>query len=370
MKTTALAFAFVALQASSALAASAPAGSAVPEFGLPFTRRLTVISKTTDGLAMPRDLKFNPEKPGELWVVNRSSEGVVIYQAAGTDSQTAEARTDSFHAHFMAKVSSLAFGEYTNFASCQESNNGGNDFMGPTLWSSDLDIFANVNQNFSPDLVCEPYPRAKSRPFGYLGSHIDMLHQSPYCVGIAHATGNAFWTFDGANGNLVYYDFVQDHGPGNDDHSDGRLRRYTDVVLKRVAGVPGHMIVDETTGHLYIADTGTGRVLKVDPSTAREAGNLRATNEPLAAYKKFLGATVQVFAQGLQQPSGIAINDGRLFVSDHATGEIIAYSLETGMELDRVATGAEAIMGLAVSPEGQVWYVDAGSNTVTRVDAQ
>jgi hypothetical protein len=316
----------------------------------------------------PRDLEFNPEKPGELWVVNRDSEGVVIYHDAGTDGQRAEPRTDSFRSHFMSRVSSLAFGSKTNFASCQESNNGGNNFMGPTLWSSDLAIFANVNQTDTPVAVCEPFPRLTPLQ-QLLGSHIDMLHQSPYCVGIAYDSENAFWAFDGANGNLIRYDFVRDHGPGHDDHSDGRVRRYTDVELKRVAGVPGHIVVDQSTGFLYIADTGTGRVLKVDPSTAHNAGNLRASNEPLAEYTRYMGATVTVFASGLMQPSGIAIRENRLFVSDHATGDIVAFSLETGAELDRVATGAQGIMGLAVSPEGQLWYVDGGANTLVRVEA-
>jgi mycofactocin precursor len=36
---------------------------------------------------------------------------------------------------------------------------------------------------------------------------------------------------------------------------------------------------------------------------------------------------------GLNQPSGIAITESTLFVSDHKTGEIIAYDLETAAEV-------------------------------------
>ena len=58
------------------------------------------------------------------------------------------------------------------------------------------------------------------------GSHIDMLHESPLGMGIAHDSGNSYWYFDGYYGHLVYYDFKEDHDIGMDDHSDGVVRRY------------------------------------------------------------------------------------------------------------------------------------------------
>lgn len=354
--------------AAAPVSAPVEVGNSVPEFGHPSLRRLNILATASDGLSNPRDLEFNPKVPGELWVVNRNTEGVVIFHDTGTVSQRAETRKDSFRNHFMAKVSSLAFGINGNFASCQESDNGGNNFMGPTLWDANLAIFANVNQTLVPEAICT-YPRVGPLT-QLLGSHIDMLHQSPWCMGIAHAVDNAYWTFDGAHKNLVYYDFVQDHGPGYDDHSDGRLRRYTDVVLTRVAGVPSHMVVDTASGNLFIADTGTGRVLKVDPSTATAAGRLTASNEPLAEYLEHTGATVHVFASGLMQPSGLAIHNNRIFVSDHSTGEIIAYSLESGLELDRMGTGARKIMGLTFDTVGQLHYVDGAANTLVRIDAE
>ncbi len=352
-------------------AISAVSTGSVPELGTSATRRLSVLATAANGLSTPRDLEFNPQVDGELWIVNRDTEGVVIVHKAGAAAQRTEARKDSYRFHFMSKVSSIAFGTNENFASCQESRNEGGDydFMGPTLWSSDLDVFANVNQRLVPGATCRP-TAAMSATRELLGSHLDMLHQSPLCMGIAHATGNAFWAFDGDSGDLVYYDFVRDHGPGGDDHSDGRLRRYSDVKLARVTGVPSHMIVDPATQRLYIADTGTGRILRVDPNVARSAGDLEPRGEPLAEYRRFTGARVDTFAAGLRQPSGIAIHDDRLFVSDHATGEIIALSLESGAELQRVTTGATGIMGLAVSAAGQLWYVDGGADKLVRVDAE
>ena len=87
-------------------------------------------------------------------------------------------RVDFFARHFMDKVSSISFGAGNEFASCQESHDEWNDqpqapdnYMGPTLWLADLDIFAKVNQDYPGN--------------GKEGSHIDMLHESPLCMGIA-----------------------------------------------------------------------------------------------------------------------------------------------------------------------------------------
>ncbi len=341
--------------------------AAVAAFG--FGQDLTVIGSADHDISAPRDLDFNPDSPGELWVVNYETDSTTTFFNAGQTDEW-ENRSDVFGEHFMEKVSSIAFGDptWTNangdvvtaFGTCQESRNtyndryAPNDFMGPTLWPSDMETYAAVNQ--------DPWGDA-------LGSHLDMLHQSPESVGIAHDSGNAYWVFDGHNGDLVYYDFAADHGAGGEDHSDGVVRRHTDVVLTRLEGVPGHMELDKATGYLYISDTGTGRVLKVDTAAAAEVGTLSQRIEYLDEYTEWNGAAVTVLAQGLSQPSGLALHDGLVFVSDHATGEIIAIDTN-GAEVERIATGATAIMGLAFDPDGRLWYVDAGADTVVRVDPQ
>ena len=37
--------------------------------------------------------------------------------------------------------------------------------------------------------------------------------------------------FDANGGDPVRYDFKDDHGPGNDDHSDAHIRRYEGLSL-------------------------------------------------------------------------------------------------------------------------------------------
>jgi hypothetical protein len=328
----------------------------VPEFGA----TLTVIATVDDGLNIPRDLEFAPDHPDQLWTANAAIHGAVILFDPGTAEQTAEVRVDAYGQHFMAFVSSFAFGEDNFFSSCQESRDEWNvgpqrpdDFMGPSLWTADLDIFAMVNQAFPPDPL--------------EGSHLDMLHQSPLCMGIAHDQGNAYWTFDGSGGHIVYYDFMQDHGPGGSSHVDGVIRRYLNAVVTRVPEIPGHMVLDPDSRRLYIADTGTGRVMWLDTESGASNGDLANNWDGATEYTGWDGATFEPLVEGLGQPSGLALHDGRVFVSDHQSAEIIAFDLD-GTELGRMPTDAVGLMGITIGPDGKLYYADGFGNEIVRVD--
>lgn len=381
----------LALLASLGLGLIAPAADAddagvrVPELGDPSLAELVLVGTAEDGLSTPRDLAFNPDRPEELWTVNRADDSTVIYVDPGQPEQRIDKRIDVYAYHFMEEVSAISFGAGDTFATCQESRNTyndqarANDFMGPTLWPADLDLYAKANQGGglrTPALLdaimrgqlcgLEADPDQADRCT--LGSHIDMNHQSPNCMGIEHQADNAYWTVDGFNGHIVYYDFAADHGLGCDDHSDGIVRRYPEASVIRVPGVPSHLALDAATGWLYYADTGAGEVRRLDSASGRRARDLGRSNEPLAEYSAWSGVTVETFATGLQAPSGLALGDGRLFVSDYATGEILAFDLETGDELARLATGAEGIMGLALGPDARLWFVDGLADRLLRVD--
>lgn len=325
---------------------------AVPEFGETFSVMVTA----DDGLANPRDLEFNPEVEGELWIVNQETNGTVIVHDAGNDAQTSEERVDVMARHFMADVSSIAFGAPGTFATCQESRDDWNgvdqvedDFMGPTLWSSDLEVYCEVGQGGG----------AKE------GSHLDMLHESPWCMGIAHEADNVYWVYDGLHGDIVRYDFQEDHGPGGSDHTDGIIHRYTDAVIARVEGVSSHMQLVED-GWLYVADTGSGQIMRLDTASG-ELGTRDLPNwDGLSEYRNVNDSSWEVWMDGFSEPSGLLLSDDRLFVSDHATGEIVAFDMD-GAELGRITTSAEGIMGLAHDGE-RLWYADAAANEVLRVD--
>ncbi len=319
-----------------------------------------------DGLNVPRDLKFSPAT-GDLWVVNRADDSVTIhFDDADEDPLTI---VDPFALHFMEEVSSLSFGDalfvesdLPNFGTCQESRNtyngqgAPNDFMGPALWTSDLDYFGETN------------PAAVEEVGADLGSHLDMLHESPNCMGIAWEVDNAYWVFDGQNSSIVRYDFQADHGVGFDDHSDGIISRYVEGDVARVANVPSHLVFDHDSGFLYIADTGNNRIAVLDTATGRKGASL-PTMEPGTDHHKMrdeeMWTLIEGEAWGMIEPSGLALIDGVLLVTDNETSTVHAFDLD-GVELDHLEldVAEDALMGITGRSLSDLWLVDAKADQV------
>jgi hypothetical protein len=350
----------------------------VPAFGDGSVGSITVdaLGSTDDGLFVPRDLGFNPDVPGELWVVNRADDSVSIFHDVGTADQTSEHRIDPYALHFMEEVAAIDFGGVTysessarTFGTCQESRNtyddtnSPNDFMGPSLWTADLSLFGYTN----PEAV-----EFLTEMFGVpvdLGSHLDMLHESPMCVGIAWEKDNVYWVFDGRNDDIVRYDFQDDHGLGYDDHSDGLIHRVTGLDVKRKPDVPSHMIVDQATKILYVVDTGNNRVLAIDTQTGTVGASLRSI-EPGTQHAELDGVEYSVLIDGgqvgMDEPSGIALVDDTLLITDHGTGRIYAFDLDGALlaELDVERPG---IMGIEAPSLSELWIVDADADELLRL---
>lgn len=399
-----------------------PSSTAAGDNDASSTTSVHVLATAAAGLFdTPRDLQFHPSNPNELWVANSGTadNSVLTFWA----EPSAHATTGSFRAvrvadrakyHYMASVSSLAFGVGGRFATCQESMNdydgltargfpegmGGNRFMGPSLFESDPARRVNsmgelCSSSELHDATELGPPNSKSECFL---RHIDMLHESPLCMGIAHdpeqfsscqgghatVQQNVFWTFDGygrpdqvptadvpRRGMLMRYDFERDHGGCNEylcaDHGEAEVRRYEDVVLTRLPGVASHIVLGGG-GHrdLWIADSGAGRLLRVDPDSGRVARTaiyewpIYSSSHLHFNYKVWSCTTYEVFADantpGLLTadaaefvPSGVALGDDVVYVSNHATGNVIAFDVYTGEVVATVQTGrTRALAGLEV----------------------
>jgi hypothetical protein len=261
--------------------------------------------------------------------------------------------------HFMRRPTSIAFGENGNLSTCGEARTDNyedeaTDYSGPVLWSSDPTIFGAL-------------PTASQN-----GTHIDMLHDSPFCMGIAHERDNVYWVFNGQLGALDRYDFHAPHVIGGEDHSDGEFSRYVEGELQRVPEVPSHLAFDHSRAQLYVADTAGGRILRLATDSGAAGADV-PTLDPLSVHRRVDGASLVEFvaAGSLTAPSGIALAADRVIVTDHATSRIWWFKLD-GTPLGSVDTGlpAGSLSGIAVGPEGKLYLSDLSTGTAYRVEVQ
>jgi hypothetical protein len=306
------------------------------------------------------DLAFNDTVPGQLWVLSYNDDHTHIGQDVGPGTGTWKNMHDPAALHFMHKPTAIAWGSNGLWATCGDSDNSQNDprlvanyFMGPALFTSDLKIFATEN------LATK------------LGSHVDMLHNTSFCRGIAHEVDNVFWTFNGELGSIEKYDFHKPHEPGGDDHSDGEIYRYVTGELKGVDHVSSDVAFDPDDHFLYIADTGNKRIVRLDTTSGTLSGPLPRQNETLAKSGVMDGAKLDpvVLPGTLEQPSGLEIHNGHLYVSDTATSTFFAFD-KSGKELRRLVTGLPpgSLAGFTFGPDGRIWFVDRHLGKVMRID--
>jgi hypothetical protein len=312
-----------------------------------------------------------------LAIANNDTDSLTMFNTA---IGSATALEDRAPFHYMERISSLAFEPGGFFATCQESRNTyddlqvANDFMGPTLYGTTTAGGASSSMVTSRAQPCDP---ANPATTCFL-THYDMLHETPMCMGIAHDTEtltpfrHVYWVFDGLARQLVRLDFQEPHGPGSLDHSMASVRRFEDVQLTPVAGVPGHIMMDPVARVLYIADTGANRVLRVDPDSGQFVRNARhnfsiySSMSSRFEYSIYSCTSQHVFASGIDRPSGLVVDQHYVYVGEYGTGRILVLEKASGRQVSYVATGAQGLMGLEMSG-GQLWYTDGPGNEVGKV---
>jgi hypothetical protein len=263
---------------------------------------------------------------------------------------------DPAASHFMRRPPALAMGQVLEtfgqtFGICGDGDNGGNDFMGPALFTTDQSIFAVQTE------------------IG-LGSHLDMLHSTSFCRGIAWDQANVYYAFNSVFGSIDEYDFANDHGPGWDDHSDGSIFRMVAGELAGVDGIPSHVALHKERRELFVADTGSGRILGVMVDTG-SPGTRFGGNEPIVERRNIVGTELRevVPAGVLQQPSGIELRGDVIFVTDHATSRFHAFDLE-GNELASLDTTLPpgSLAGFDFGPDGKIYFVDMIGQRLLKID--
>lgn len=321
------------------------------------------------------DVAFHPERTEEMWVLRRPVwngepctqtnnsgcrllEGsVTVVSNPNTRDTIEQTLVDPNGWHFMRRPTSFAFSANGTFATVGEARSGNYlddtaDFMGASLWDADPTRFG-------------------VQPAGGNGSHLDMVHTSPFGMGIENEAANVYWVFNGQIGSLDRIDFVADHGPGQDFHGDAEVTRFVTGALQREENVPSHMVFDHTARALFVADTGNGRVVRLEVDSGVVGGQGSPVYEELARFDVIDGATLtETVSPGvLTSPSGMALSDGVLFVSDNGEGVLHAFDLE-GNLLRSLDTGfpAGTIAGITIGPDGSLYFVDQAEGAVFLVE--
>lgn len=320
-----------------------------------------VIVSSKQQVQYPMDIDFNPQVPGQLWVLNHGIESggtTITIDNPGTPTQTNLFLRDGAAGHFLVYGSALAFGDTTwataqNYFNANRATFGG--WCGPSLWPSDMSIYA---------IVGNPPTQQDN------GSHYDMIHQTPYSTGIAHETDNTYWVNDGELGNITKYNFNEAHRPGGHEHENGQVYRHVDVPYQMNPTTPAHL---EIMGNwLYYINPGTKSVNRMDITSGtigKDLSNTSNGGEELATFVEVNNTTWEtVISSGLERPSGIDINENYMIVSDNATGEIIIYDAKTFVELRRLQTDALSIMGVKFDAAGDIYYVDNLGNEVVKLE--
>ncbi len=126
-----------------------------------------------------------------------------------------------------------------------------------------------------------------------------------------------------------------------------RIDRHTFKVLDTWEGFssPGDAL-EAPNGDIIVADTGTGRVLRV-------TGPDMADREPVAGF--------------LQQPTGLALaTDGTIYVTETASGRV--FRAVPGVRWSFVAEGLSQPEGLALDDSGNLYVMEVGAKRLTRIN--
>lgn len=306
-------------------------------------------------LQRPTALAFHP-RDGSIWILNYDGDSTTVVTGTATPRPTIGVFRD-YSDHYLNNPTAIAFSptrnEHATAGDTRNDYNGryrANDFMGPTLWLSRLMEFD-----------------------GGTRSHIDMVHHSPLAMGIAAGRDSKrreYWIFNGQAGSIDRYFFNAPHRPGGNDHRDGRTYRYAPNQLQRVEGVPGHVAFDPVSRLLYVADTGGGRVAALDTRAPLGTARRIPPTHGETPLQLIPNQRLRTVASGFERPAGLLLARGRLVVGDYATGVLTVLRLDGTVE-SRFDTGlgANALTGLALGPDGGLYFLDARGNRLLRLDA-
>lgn len=353
----------------------------------------------------PTDVAFNPAVGAQLWITTASDDdgsgdGLVVLDTSKLDDPgmtpiVLAARKG------LSRPLALAFGPDDRLITCGEERDL-EARTGPTLWLPEPALFQDEDDVDA--------------------AVMDRIEESTWCSGAVAERAGVYWVFDGCGGHLidgtcdenadlVRYEFGSPDGPvpsnsttdgadadgsGSDSDSegdtddsgadarevDGRVRRYRGLVARQGAEHVG-LALEPKSGHLYVADPGRQRVLRIDPSFGRRAEDLDSTQVGVEhSFGEGFHCDSGDEARGcwvvadhdsaqLERPSGVVLWNGMLYVSDVETGRVAAVSIaeeppdEPLKPISSVDLGYGRLAGMALGPESTLWIAAPSKGIVS-----
>ncbi|KAF0190900.1 MAG: hypothetical protein FD165_2271 [Gammaproteobacteria bacterium] len=252
------------------------------------------------------------------------------------------------------------------FATCAEHRTANFSdqpfFIGPTLWTADPAIYNGTKGAYDWSN----------------GAHLDMVHGTAYCMGIAFERDTRYWTFNGNFGALDLYDFGAPHFPGHYYHNNATVTRYRfgDNALTRLPNVPSNMVL--VGNDLFIADSGNGRLVAFDTAAKGRFAEFHFSLPPeLQRIQVLEGVPLRDIAsrQTLGKlwgeevaPSGLALlNKQTLALANHASGHITLLDLD-GKVLRTIDTGLGKGIGGMTALGGALYFAHMVTRKVYRLE--
>ncbi|HEY3417916.1 MAG TPA: NHL repeat-containing protein, partial [Armatimonadota bacterium] len=146
---------------------------------------------------------------------------------------------------------------------------------------------------------------------------------------------------------------------------------------------PGALTVD-SSGRLWVADTGNNRVLRFDDAAQLTSG---AGADGVLGQADFTNSASGVTRKKMNTPMGLAVDGGRLWVADYYNNRVLRFDTAAGKpngadadgvlgQLDYVSDwyattrcNMSGPMALAVDGTGRLWVTDSGNGRVLRFDS-
>jgi len=201
------------------------------------------------------------------------------------------------------------------------------------------------------------------------------------------ASGN-LWVADSLNNRVLRFDAVTSLGNGaTATRVLGQANGTTSTAATTQAGMsnPSALALD-ASGNLWVADTGNNRVLRFAAAASISTDGANAT--AVLGQANFTASATATTQAGLSGPRGVAINStGRLWVSDSGNNRVLWYDNASALTNGSVANGelgqvnfntsisglsAQQLstpLGISQDASGHLWVADSGNSRVLRFSA-